>query len=115
MPKFTWIDESSPVPVDPNPWKPMTNLLDLKHVGKLIEELGECVAAAARCQIQGIDEREPITGKPNWLWLQEELADVFANAELVIEHFELDREAIEARKQKKEAFLRKWHGMLKEI
>lgn len=91
------------------PWHPMTDPRDLKTVGKLIEELGECVAAAARCQIQGIDECEPVTGKPNRQWLTEELADVLVNANLVIDRFNLDRAAIVARMDKKRPLLQGWH------
>ncbi len=95
-----------------NPWVPMTNLLDLKHIGKLIEELGECVSAAARCQIQGIDEREPTTGKLNREWLEDEIADVTNNLQLVTEHFNLDVVKIRTRVSKKRAMLKEWHGML---
>lgn len=49
----------------PNPWHPISDPVDLKHLGKLSEELGECSAAVARCIIQGIDECEPVTGKIN--------------------------------------------------
>lgn len=50
---------------DHSPWHPMTDSVDLKHLGKLMEELGECQAAIARCIIQGIDSAEPVTGKIN--------------------------------------------------
>jgi hypothetical protein len=63
-----------------NPWRPMTRPIDLKHLGKLGEESNELGAAISRCIIQGIDEREPVTGKPNRQWLAEEIADVLANA-----------------------------------
>ena len=64
---------------DANPWHPMSDAVDLKHLGKLAEELSEAGAAVARCIIQGIDEKEPVTGKINREWLQDELADVIAN------------------------------------
>jgi len=95
-----------------NPWHPMTKTIDLKHLGKLIEELGECTAAAARCLIQGIDEREPVTGKLNRYWLEEEIADVMANLALVQIHFGLNEARIIARADDKMAKLRIWHGML---
>jgi len=84
-----------------NPRHPMTVPIDLKHLGKLGEELNECGSAVSRCIIQGIDESEPVTGKVNRQWLQDEIADVLANAELVIEHFGLDKEAINKRKANK--------------
>jgi len=87
----------------------MDNSVDLKCLGKLLEELGEAVAAASRCLIQGIDETEPITGKPNRLWLEEELADIQAGARIVTERFHLRKDFIEARSARKEVQLRAWH------
>lgn len=92
-------------------WVPMTDPLDLKHLGKLAEEAAELGAAVARCLIQGIDEREPVTGKLNRQWLQDEGADVLANVELVMEHFGLDRDAMRARADRKKDDLRRWHRM----
>lgn len=66
-----------------NPWIPMSKPIDIKHLGKLAEELGEASSAVARCLIQGIDESEPVTGKLNRQWLEDELADVCANIQLV--------------------------------
>lgn len=94
---------------DPNPWIPMSDLNDIRVIGKLGEELNECASAASRCLIQGIDEIEPSTGKLNRLWFEEEIADVLVNIKLACERFGLapspDRMAM------KEAYLRKWHGM----
>lgn len=94
-----------------NPWRPMTRPIDLKHLGKLAEELGEAQSAVCRCVIQGIGESEPATGKPNKQWLEEELADVLANIFLVIHHFSLDLPAMEARAARKQEHLRGWHSM----
>lgn len=95
-----------------NPWRPMTNVLNLKHLGKLLEELGEATSAASRCIIQGIDEREPITDKSNREWLEDELADVLANIELVTAHFGLDEKRMVKRAIRKMEHLRGWHSML---
>lgn len=94
-----------------NPWHPMTDVVDLKHLGKLAEETGELGAAVARCIIQGIDEVEPTTGKVNRDWLEDEIADVAANAQLVTERFGLDKDRIRARAERKAAQLRTWHDM----
>lgn len=83
-----------------NPWHPITDSVDLKHLGKLSEELGELQAAVARCIIQGIDEREPVTGKVNRDWLTEEIADVQANLDLVVKRFEIDHLTLMLRIQK---------------
>lgn len=97
---------------DLNPWQPMRNKRDKKTIGKLGEECGELVAAIFRCEIQGIDGKEPVTGKPNREWLEEEIADVRASLELVEEHFKLHMAFIEARKRRKKKHLLTWHAML---
>lgn len=94
-----------------NPWHPMSNAIDLKHLGKLGEECNELGSAIFRCIIQGIYEKEPVTGKENKQWLTEEIADVFANINLVIEHFNLDEEFITKRAKDKAARLKTWHDM----
>lgn len=94
-----------------NPWRPMTDPLDLKHMGKLAEEVNELGAATARCLIQGIDEAEPTTGKINRRWLEEEMADVYANMYLVANRFGLDGKFIEQRMSDKIGRLRTWHEM----
>lgn len=103
---------------DANPWHPITDKVDLKHLGKLSEELselaaaaGKCGAAVSRCIIQGVDEREPVTGKLNREWLQDEIADVRANIDLVIARFNLDEEAIAARAERKSRHLKQWHDL----
>jgi NTP pyrophosphatase (non-canonical NTP hydrolase) len=96
---------------DANPWTPITEPLELKLLGKLSEELGECVAAISRCVIQGVDECEPVTGKRNREWLEDEIADVTAGIALATEHFELDNERIFRRVKRKMEYLRKWHAM----
>lgn len=95
-----------------NPWVPMSKPIDVKHLGKLGEELNECGSAVSRCLIQGIDEAEPITGVVNRQWLQNEIADVLANITLVVQHFRLDTAAISARAELKKGHLRGWHSML---
>lgn len=96
---------------DPNPWHPITDAVDLKTLGKLAEETNELGAAVARCIIQGVMGREPTTDKLNAVWLQEEIADVQANIELVIERFVLSRETITDRAERKMEMLRKWHAL----
>lgn len=98
---------------DPSPWQPITKPIDLKHLGKFGEELGECIAAVCRCIIQGIDEKEPVTQKLNREWLEDEIADIQAGAELCIQHFNLNRQRIMERREKKLWHLRRWHQMLK--
>ncbi len=92
-----------------NPWHPMTDPVDLKHLLKLVEELGEFISATARCGMQGIDELHPVTGKSNREWLEDELADVYANCQLIEERFGVGANPI--RIMKKLEQLRSWHSM----
>lgn len=94
-----------------NPWRPIRNATDLKHLGKLAEELGEAGAAVSRCIIQGVDEAEPVTGKRNRVWLEDEIADVLANCTLVMQRFDLDVPRIMERRFRKITQLRLWHDM----
>lgn len=94
-----------------NPWRPITDPLTLKHLGKLLEELGELTSAASRCLIQGVDEAEPVTGKVNREWLAEEMGDVRGGINLLVELLKLDDAAINRRAAQKEARLRTWHAM----
>jgi NTP pyrophosphatase (non-canonical NTP hydrolase) len=95
----------------PNPWQPMSNSLDIKILGKFLEELGECSSAVARCLIQGIDESEPVTGKPNKEWLEDEIADVLANVDIILSKYSLNVNRISDRSKSKNAFLKRWHDM----
>lgn len=94
-----------------HPWHPIADAVDLKHLGKLGEELNECGAAVSRCIIQGLDEAEPVTGKINREWLEDEIADVEANIKLVKQRFALDAYRIAERADEKERRLRIWHAM----
>lgn len=115
-----WLDMAPLKPVEHlpadkwalSPWVPMTVPIDKKHIGKLLEELGEAVAAASRCLIQGINEKEPVTHKPNKEWLEDELADVLANITLCQIHFKLDEQRMAIRQIKKMQHLSNWHRML---
>lgn len=94
-----------------NPWHPITNSIDLKILGKLGEEINELGSAISRCIIQGVDECEPVTRKPNKEWLENEIADVKAGILLTEERFALDKERITARAKAKVKALRQWHYM----
>jgi NTP pyrophosphatase (non-canonical NTP hydrolase) len=94
-----------------NPWTPMTDQVSVKILGKLAEELGELTAAVSRCLIQGIAESEPVTGKPNRQWLEEEIADVVAGLTMTMQHFQLDVEKCDSRSLRKMENLAAWHAM----
>lgn len=96
----------------PSPWQPETNKLRLAILGKLGEELGEAGAIVNRCVIQGIEESEPVTGRVNAVALTEEIADVLAAADIAIDHFRLDRGAINLRIARKRDHLKGWHKLI---
>lgn len=101
--------ETADIPVKvASDWQPITNKHDLAVLGKLGEEAAELASAISRCIIQGLSECEPTTGKVNRVWLEEEVADVFALAALAIIHLGLDISAIMERQQRKIAFKAPW-------
>lgn len=95
-----------------NPWQPERSPIRLAVLGKLGEELAENGAAVARCVIQGLEEREPDTGRQNFEWLEDEIADVMAAQSLAIDRLGLNSDRINARVDKKIAHLRQWHEQL---
>lgn len=95
-------------PADPSPWHPEADPQRLKVLGKLAEEANELGAALARCIIQGIDEAEPVTGKVNRVWLEDEIADVMANISIATRHFGLDQIRIDTRRLRKAAYIQRW-------
>ena len=99
-----------PEPSEPHPWRPMSDPVDVMHLAKLAEEVCECGSALARCLMQGIDERHPMSGKLNREWLEDEIADVIANIELVVTRFDLKTDRIAARCAGKMVQLRAWHA-----
>ena len=96
----------------PQPWEPEQNRLLLAVLGKLAEENSECGAIAARCIIQGLNEREPVTGKLNREALEDEIADIFAQGEAAVLRLGLDRARIEARRDRKIEFTGQWYDHL---
>ena len=96
-------------------WVPTTNVGELRVLGKAAEEAGELTSALSRCIIQGVDGREPTTDKPNRLWLQEEIADVYATLELLERELFLDTNAIQRRMWEKFDKLVEWRALLEDV
>ena len=95
-----------------NPWNVETSPLRKRHLGKTLEELGELTAVVARCMIQGIDEVDPSSGKLNRLRLEEEIADVYAQLDMLEDLFDLDRIFISDRIVVKQGHMDKWSRLL---
>lgn len=92
-------------------WIPTTNLLQLRRLGKLSEELGEAGSVAARCIIQGLDEVDPSSGKVNRKRLQDELADVRAQIDCTVQAFRLDQPYMARRTAEKMRQMAEWEAM----
>lgn len=93
-------------------WAPIDNKHDLAVLGKLIEEAGELVSAAARCLIQGIDEKQPVTGKVNKEWLEDEIADCMALQITAISRLGLNLVRILERRDRKMEYKKPWFDAL---
>lgn len=90
---------------------PMLNPTEIKGMDDLVQGLGRCSVVSACCVSEGLDRREPATGKTNRTWLQEEIADVFANIAAVAERHKLDMVAIMEGADKKLRQIKTWHAM----
>ena len=92
-------------------WTPTTDLMMLRRMGKLGEELAELSNVASRCIIQGIDEVDPGSGVVNRLRLEREIADVIAQCEVTIEKLRLDDLMIAERILDKKGQMAEWEAM----
>lgn len=94
-------------------WTPTTNLLMLRRMGKMIEEMNELGQVASRCIIQGIDEVDPSSQRLNRDGLIEEIADVYAQLDETVAALSLDDAAIQTRRAKKRILMQEWEEMFK--
>jgi hypothetical protein len=93
-------------------WFPEQDRHRLAVLGKLVEELNECSARAARCIIHGIDEIDPDTGLTNRAELEREIADV--DACLMQARQRLGILGDIDRVMNKNAGFNRWHGLIDE-
>jgi len=94
-----------------SPWTGEPDPVLRAALGKLCEELGECTAAASRCGIQGVHEVEPETKVANLHWLENEIADVLAAIEVLVERLP-SMNIADARRRGKAAHFRRWHAQI---
>lgn len=95
-------------------WTPTTNLMMLRRMGKMLEELGELTEVAARCIIQGIDEVDPSTQRVNRVRLEDEIADVMAQCRVTVRMLKLDGDRINLRDLHKQELMAEWEAMFAE-
>lgn len=108
--------EDHEIPTEaPSEWQPITNKADLAHLGKLGEEICECGASLFRCIIQGVYEAQPVTGKINKEWLEDEIADIQALLSFAMTRFELNKNRIDERIKRKIAYKKPWFDSLSKL
>lgn len=83
-----------------------------RKLGKSLEELSELSCVLARCLIQGVDEVDPSSGKVNRVRMQEEVADVYAQLNLLVLAFKLNEEEISERIVDKINSMKKWEQLI---
>lgn len=103
-------DDTTPV----STWMPLTDPVDLAHIGKLAEECAELSKICARIIIQGLDGVDPETGVPNMEALWKEIADVSAMSQFCVNRYQFDMELIIERALRKQQHKRAWHKALAE-
>lgn len=106
------MEDSAITEKPPSAWVPESDPVTIAVIGKAVEELGETISALGRALIQGIDESEPVTGKPNRQWLEDEISDATTTLALVTQRFNLDTPRMKERTLKKGKYLLSWFGML---
>ncbi|QXZ79612.1 hypothetical protein [Rhizobium sp. L51/94] len=91
-------------------WKPEPDVIIHQALGKACEEASELANILARCLIQGLDQCEPVSGKPNRKALSEEIADLDAAVQWLRELIGEDYD--EERADRKLNGFRRWQRML---
>lgn len=101
--------DTKDIPTTPvSDWQPITDIVLLAALGKMIEELGELVNIAGRMIIQGVDGVDPASGKINIDKMADEIADAAATSHLVVELLKLDVNAMKVRSIRKIEYKRPW-------
>lgn len=101
---------SEPIESTISPWMPEQNRIRLAVLGKLAEECNELGARCARATIQGLDERDPATGRTNREEIARKIADVLACIQTAEDRLDvfINLERISS----KFTGLRRWHRMI---
>lgn len=90
------------------PWLGEPNPVARRALGKLLEELGELTAIAARSHIQGVDQVDPDRHTLNRDILEDEAADVIAGINRITEVLCLNKDAMALRIIKKAKRFQSW-------
>ena len=92
-------------------WVPISDPRVLRRLGKLLEELGELVAACGRAIIQGLDGIDPASGETNTLRISKETADVMAQISCTVNALTLDEGFIIGRTEDKIRQMDEWEAL----
>ncbi len=94
-----------------NPWILPSSPLLRRRIGKTGEEANELGAVCSRILIQGLDEIDPSSGKPNRRRLEEESADVIAQIRKNMQRLGLDADFIKQRVSEKCKRMDEWESL----
>jgi len=103
-------DQREPINGIISAWMPEQDPHRLAVLGKLAEECNELAGRAVRCIIQGIDEKDPATGRTNREELAREASDVEACLEMLEARMLVSR--ITSRVADKYDGFKRWHGLI---
>jgi hypothetical protein len=105
--------ETADIPeTGPTDWRAEPDAERHASILKLAEECNELAARLCRAAMQGIDARDPETGRRNRDHIQDEVADVEAMLWNLQERIPLDRDALYERKTRKMLFKAPWFDAL---
>ncbi|MCM2455334.1 hypothetical protein HGO37_08055 [Rhizobium sp. CG4] len=93
-------------------WMPERDVVLHQALGKLAEECNELAKIATRCMIQGFEEYDPSTDKPNRTQLMEEVADVRATMRWLFEVLDQPFKGESPRETRKFDGFMKWQAMI---
>jgi NTP pyrophosphatase (non-canonical NTP hydrolase) len=93
-----------------NRWVPDADPHQARRIGKTLEELSELANVLARISIQGLDSIDPASGKTNRRRMLEETADVLAQLDCNVRAFDLDRDEMWDRQERKTAQMAEWES-----
>jgi NTP pyrophosphatase (non-canonical NTP hydrolase) len=77
----------------------------------LQEECAEVIQAVSKCRRFGLDNVKPGKDRTNLQCLEEEIGDLFAMVDILVEQCILSKECIEAANQAKKEKLKKWSNI----
>jgi len=101
--------DTKDIPKDgPSDWRREPSERRNAVIGKLGEECSELAGRCLRSMIQGLDEKDPDTGRTNLDHLQDEVADVLAQIDLAKEFLALKEVQIDDRRWRKHRYKLPW-------